>query len=219
MTITREQIKAARAMLDWSQKVLAEQCRDVSEPTIKLLETGRVRSTETTLSAIRQTLETAGIEFLAQNGVRFRDDLLTVIEPKEDGDNPYLRLMEDVYHTTRGKFGEILFSFVDQSLSPDDVVQQQMMIRKSGTSMRFLVRNGDTYLRYPPDEYRYLPKGFFLNNSTVIYGEKVAFFANQTSTAIIIRDKSIAEIQRMQFNLIWDMGEIPGRSTLMVAHG
>lgn len=212
MTVSREQIKAARAMLDWSQKVLAERCPDVSEPTIKLLESGRVNSTETTLNALRQTLEEAGIEFLPQNGVRFRNDLLTVVEPRHENDNVYLRLMDDVYHTIKARAGEVLFSYVDQSLSPPDVVDRQMMIRKAGGAMRFLVRNGDTFLRYPLDEYRYLPKGLYINNSTVIYGSKIAFLINNPYSAIVINDPNIAEIQRMQFNLIWNAGEAPTQS-------
>jgi DNA-binding XRE family transcriptional regulator len=211
--ISREQIKAARAMLDWSQKLLAEKCGDVSEPTIKLIESGKVNSTDTTLSAIKRTFENAGIEFTTQNGVRTRDDLLTVIEKADSQDNVYVRLLDDIYHTVQGRYGEVLFSFVDQSLSPQEVVDRQLLIRKAGTTMRFLVRNGDTFLRYPLDEYRYLPKGSYLNNSTVVYGNKIAFVINRLDKIIIINDADAAEIKRMEFGLIWSLGEKPTRTT------
>lgn len=210
--ISKEQIKAARAMLDWSQKVLAERCGDVSEPTIKLIESGKVNSTDATLTAIRRTLEAEGIEFTTQNGIRMRDDLLTVLEARDAQDNVYVRLLDDIYHTVNGRYGEVLFSFVDQSLSPQEVVDRQLLIRRAGTGMRFLVRNGDTFLRYPLDEYRYLPKGSYLNNSTVIYGDKVAYVINRLDKIIIIRDPDVTEIKRMEFNLIWQIGEKPVKS-------
>ena len=211
--ISREQIKAARAMLDWSQKLLAEKCATVSEPTIKLIESGKVNSTDATLSAIKLTLESAGIEFTPQNGVRFRDDLLTVLEKMDERENIYVRLLDDIYHTVQGRYGEVLFSFVNQALSPQEVVDRQLLIRKAGTTMRFLVRHGDTYLRYPLDEYRYLPKGSYLNNSIVVYGDKVAFVINRLDKIIIIHDPDAAEIKRMEFNLIWGIGEKPVQST------
>lgn len=211
--ISKEQIKAARAMLDWSQRLLAEKCSEVSEPTIKLIESGKVNSTETTLNAIKRTFENAGIEFTRQNGVRMRDDLLTVLERRDAGDNVYLRLLDDIYYTVKGTYGEVLFSFVDQSLSPQAVVDRQLLIRKDGGTMRFLVRNGDTFLRYPLDEYRYLPKGSYLNNSIVIYGNKIAFVINRLDKIIIINDADAAEIKRMEFELIWQLGKKPVKST------
>lgn len=211
--LTREQIKAARALLDWSQRELAEKCGDVSEPTIKLVETGRVNSTPATLGAIRDCFEAAGVEFLPQSGVRFRDDLLTVLEPKGKTDNVYVRLMEEVHHTVRGRYGEVLFSFIDQSLSSQEVVDRQLLIRKAGVGMRFLIRHGDTYVRYPLDEYRYLPKGKFVNNSTVVFGDKVAFVINRLDKIIIIRDPDVAEIKKMEFDMLWQAGGKPQKST------
>lgn len=217
--ITKEQIKAARAMLDWSQKTLAEQCADVSEPTIKLIETGKINSTSTTLGIIRATFEKAGLEFLPQKGVRFRDSLLTLIEKQNDNDNVYLRLMDDIYHTIRGKATEVLFSFVDQSLSPPEVVDRQVAIRKAGAPMRFLIRNGDDFMRFPVGEYRHLPNGYFLNNSTVIYGEKIAFVTNRYDKVIIIQDPDVAEIKRMEFELIWQQSEKPGEKSAKARTG
>lgn len=211
--ITRQQIKAARAMLDWSQKVLAEKCGAVSEPTIKLIESGKVNSTDNTLNALKLTLEAAGLEFLPQNGVRMRDDLLTVLEPANGSDNVYVRLLDDIYHTVKGNYGEVLFSFVNQALSPQEVVDRQLLIRRAGTTMRFLVRHGDTFLRYPLDEYRYLPKGMYLNNSMVVYADKIAFVINRLHKIVIIRDPDVADIKRMEFDLIWRMGDKPVKST------
>ncbi len=59
------QIRAARALLDWSQRQLAEKSK-LSVPTIKRMEgaMGPERSTEANVEAVRRALESAGIVFL-----------------------------------------------------------------------------------------------------------------------------------------------------------
>lgn len=215
--ITKEQIKAGRAMLDWSQKTLAEQS-GVSAPTIKLIEGGKINSTPDTLGTIAQTLENAGLEFLPQRGVRFRDDLITIIQKQDTNDNVFVKLLDDIYYTLKGTYGEILYSFVDNSLSPPEVTNRELLLRKEGITMRSLVRHGDTNLIYPLDEYRYLPKGCYANNPVIVYGKKFATVVkgnDQDGTveqAIIIHNAAIAEIKRKEFDIIWSVGDRPAKN-------
>ena len=67
--LTSEQIKMARAALDWSIDVLAEKT-DVSSRTIKRIEAqvGIPVATEANLRLIRETLQAAGIEFIGEAG-------------------------------------------------------------------------------------------------------------------------------------------------------
>lgn len=211
--ITKHQIRAARALLDWSQNTLAEKCPDVSAPTIKMIESGRSHSTPGTLGAIQKTLEDAGLEFLPQNGVRQRDDLVTVIEKQNENDNVYMRLLDDIYYTVKGTYGEILWSFIDESKSSEDIIAREVAIRKDGCTCRTLVRYGDTYLTYPLDEYRYLPKGHYLNNPCVVYGEKFAVVVSNEEKIIIIRDPAMTELKRKEFDIIWSMAEQPTKTT------
>ncbi|KPH08855.1 transcriptional regulator [Rhizobium acidisoli] len=64
--ITSEQIRAARALLRWEQKDLAEASR-VSLPSIKRLEgqPGALSAQERTIAAITEAFDAAGISFLA----------------------------------------------------------------------------------------------------------------------------------------------------------
>lgn len=63
------QVKAARALLAWSQHDLARSS-GVSYPTIARLEKedGNLGGRPTTIAAIRAALEQAGVEFIAENG-------------------------------------------------------------------------------------------------------------------------------------------------------
>ena len=67
--ISIRQLKAARALLDWSQMDLAA-ASEISYPTVARLETmdGPIGGRGSTAIAIRTALETAGVEFIEENG-------------------------------------------------------------------------------------------------------------------------------------------------------
>jgi transcriptional regulator with XRE-family HTH domain len=67
--ITIRQVKAARALLGWSQADLANRS-GVSEPTIARLESaeGELGGREGTGEKIRRAIESAGVEFIDENG-------------------------------------------------------------------------------------------------------------------------------------------------------
>jgi len=67
--VTTRQIKAARALLGWSQGDLAQHS-SISEPTIARLESadGPVAGRPKTAEKIRGALEKAGIQFIDENG-------------------------------------------------------------------------------------------------------------------------------------------------------
>ncbi|MDO9416220.1 helix-turn-helix domain-containing protein [Pararhizobium sp.] len=64
-----EQLRAARALLRWSQQDLADKC-DVSVPTIKRLEAmdGELSGHSNTLKTIEAALIAAGVQFIPENG-------------------------------------------------------------------------------------------------------------------------------------------------------
>jgi len=61
--ITGSQIRAARALLGWSQLDLADKSL-LSETAILKLETQRADSRTSTLMKVRKSLEAAGVEFI-----------------------------------------------------------------------------------------------------------------------------------------------------------
>jgi transcriptional regulator with XRE-family HTH domain len=66
--ITVEQLRAARALLGWSQTYLAEQA-GLSLPTVKRVEAERgPRVSEEGRLKLKRALELAGIEFIDENG-------------------------------------------------------------------------------------------------------------------------------------------------------
>lgn len=72
LKVSIRQIKAARALLGWSQDELAE-CSGISIPTIKRLEAaeGEFGGRAETREAVVAALQKAGIEFIHENGGGF----------------------------------------------------------------------------------------------------------------------------------------------------
>lgn len=66
--INAAQMRAGRALLDWSQNELAE-ASGVSLPTIKRMErVGPGRSAADTVAAVQKALEAGGLAFIPENG-------------------------------------------------------------------------------------------------------------------------------------------------------
>lgn len=67
MTMTPSQSRAARGLVDWSQQELADRS-NLSQSTIRDFEKGRRVPSVNNLGAIRAALESAGVEFIPENG-------------------------------------------------------------------------------------------------------------------------------------------------------
>jgi len=65
--ITPEQCRAARGLLAWSQQELAKKAR-VGVVTVHQLETASSQPRPATLDVVRRAFETAGVEFIDENG-------------------------------------------------------------------------------------------------------------------------------------------------------
>lgn len=68
--ISAIQVKMARAALGWGVRDLAA-AAELSGDTVNRLERGE-RLRRRTLSAVRECMEKAGVEFLPENGVRLK---------------------------------------------------------------------------------------------------------------------------------------------------
>ena len=65
--ITPDQLRAARAIVNWSRDQLAE-ASGVTTRTLARLEAGQTKAQASTATAIRTALESAGVIFVSPNG-------------------------------------------------------------------------------------------------------------------------------------------------------
>lgn len=208
--ITPEQIRAARAILKWGQNDLAA-ASDVSVPSIANIETERQKPHDTTLRKIHDALHAAGVEFI-EGGVRRTQNLIRIYE----GDDCYLRLMDDAFLALSKEKGEILLSGADERRSTPEVTEKTRAMRRSGIRMRFLVQDKNTFLMGPPDEYRWLDDSLYVDGDVkVIFADTVAYLMtwHGTPRAVMINDKTITEENRRIFNFLWNISRKPTHTT------
>ena len=65
--ILPEQLRAARALLDWTREDLAN-VSGITVRTLARIESSQTMPRQATLEALAAALETAGIEFIPENG-------------------------------------------------------------------------------------------------------------------------------------------------------
>jgi hypothetical protein len=109
--------------------------------------------------------------------------------------------------------GEILFSGADDARSPPAVIEKLDAMRAAGIGMRSLIKEGNTLVTGPLQEYRWMPTGLFVDGDVkVIYDDHVAYLVSWSGTprVIVIEDGTIAEEARRQFEFVWSQAsEVP----------
>jgi hypothetical protein len=65
--LTASQCRAARGLLDWTQQQLADAAR-IGIATVRLLEGEVTETRHATLAVVRRAFESAGVEFIDENG-------------------------------------------------------------------------------------------------------------------------------------------------------
>ena len=208
--IKPNQIIAARGLLRWSQDDLAK-ASGVHTQTIKKIEMGDTDNPRiNTINPIIEAFSHSGVLF-KEGGAVLQQDFLTIIE----GPNAFAKLMDRTFHILRDEgIDEVLFGFSNNRASSEEVVQTQMKMRETlGVRFRFLVQNGDTFLRYPINEYRYIPEGHFHPLPYVIFGNYYALMSNSNQDVNLYKDTGLSQINRSQFEIIWNNSQKPTEST------
>lgn len=65
--LTASQSRAARGLLDWTQQQLADAAH-IGVATVRVFEAERAAPRQATLIVIRRAFESAGVEFIDENG-------------------------------------------------------------------------------------------------------------------------------------------------------
>ena len=208
--VTPHQIRAARALLDWSQNDLGAHT-GLSQAAIANIETGKHRPNEGTLSAILKAFTLGGIEFI-DGGVRVRPDSLEVIEGHD-----FAARMPAIYFETMLRYNadEVLINGVDFSIVDDktraEVRTNIERIQSAGKRQRILVEEGTKAkdIIGPPEWHRAIPSDIFsASTPSFIYHDCFAMMLIDKEQIIVIRNGNLAEHQRRQFEYLWDMGKV-----------
>lgn len=206
---TIEQIRAARALLDWSQSDLAEYA-GLSQTGIARIENGTNQPNSSTLEKIKSAFENADIEFLGENGVRKRTGEIKVLK----GQDGFINFMNDVYDTVKDKGGEICVYNVDEKnwikwMGETKYKEHsaRMSEIKEKLFTKIIIEEGDWFfIANEFAEYRWFPKNLFNRQSFYAYGNKLALirFEENTVQVMILNESEFTQGFRVLFNIAWD---------------
>jgi len=212
--ITSGQIKAARALLNWSQEELAGNA-SLSVATIRKLELGHISPRHSTTSVIRRAIENAGLEFMDSDGVRRRHKSVAVYEGTDGIDG----FFEDIRRTL-GRMGgnaggdlSIVASPALQSVlggNEDYNRRLQEILRANAVAhIKYLISgNGQARPVLPRLECRALSTHYIDPVPFYIYGNKYALVTPEAGRAriIVVHSASTAEASRRCFQSMWEKG-------------
>jgi transcriptional regulator with XRE-family HTH domain len=206
-SLTARQIKAARALLDWSQDDLAA-AAELSVATIRKLELGFISPRHSTTHDIRKCFEDAGLEFIEPGGVRHRPDEITMLE----GQKGLITFFDNVYQYARRNGGEILCVCPSEKpylgLSGAKIHIERMIAIKNTISAKcLLTEDGENIKCDSYSEYRLISKHFIDSVPFYIYDNKYAIFDFDTDISpkiFITSSYTISQAFRRQFYSMWE---------------
>jgi hypothetical protein len=134
-------------------------------------------------------------------------------------------LLDDAFLTLKDSNGEILFFYVDNELSSEEVINNAIRMRRNGIRFRALINENKPYCLFPLKEYRTIPEVLFHNNPILVYADKVGFVIDSptptetdNSSCYIVRNASYANAMRLIFEALWQGHKTPAQSTAPASH-
>lgn len=208
--ITIAQIRAARALLGWSQSDLAEYA-GLSQTGIARIENGTNKPNSRTIDKIKAAFDHADIEFIEESGVKKRLSEVRIFEGVEG----MRQFFNDLYQTAKDVGGDIcLFngmpSRLKEWLGDDwyDMHNKRMLKIKDNYSYKIIVKRGETNL---PAQgyatYKFFPENLFNEKTIYMFGDKVYFRdrSNEKQIRLIrIEQAEIAKSMKILFDIAWE---------------
>lgn len=215
--ITGRQIRAARSLLDWTAQDLATKS-GLTRETVSRIEADTVQARDESLGKIVKIIDAYGVEFIENQGVRFKPSGIEVYEGLARFDEFYDFLYEHL--SVYG--GEVCLSIYDESVlaknrsDPNKHRARMREVTERDPTITFRVLTsisnftsfGYAQYRQPKNDLP-SPTGFYA------FGDCLALlsFADPASPYIIvIHSAPMAAAYKQNFYTLWDHSNIPPTS-------
>ncbi len=202
--ISKRQIRAARALLDWGQGDLAKSC-GISLTAINNIDRGRTVPRMETLRKIRKVLEREGIEFISGDGVRMRENVFNVVT--FEGAEAFPRFLNDILDTLKREGGEALHILESEEYFIKNYreigFRYYQEFVKHHLREKILMSEG-SMIKYGPvstSQYRWVSKEFAAQVLSSVYGNKYTIYLPHK--IVTIENHEIAETYRRRFYESW----------------
>lgn len=207
--ITPTQMRSARAMLDLSQGQVAENL-GIAANTLSKIESGQIDTPASRSTEIQNFYERSGIEFIENEGIRWKKAEVR----KYEGKQGFLTFMLHVYETIAKQGGPYCVANVDErdwmrTLGEDvalDLRKRTAALRK--VEAKILVKEGDwNFTATDYAKYMWLPEDVMGETPFYIFGDNLAFiqFAeNVEDVKVYVLEQSLfSKSFKKMFDAIW----------------
>jgi len=205
MLITADQIRAARALKNWSQTDLAERT-GLAVPTIANIELGKQMPGKSTIEKIIDAFSVSGIHF-TKNGVEFSQneifsligdgkfknflfDALQTLQQLPPKDRVFMAINAEDIATTQEEI-DLYAEMLKNKISLKRIVSEKAIINISQFDTKVIQH------KYSDDK-----------GAVFLFANKIGFYTgkdeDQEPTTLIVTNARIAEIYRKTFTYMWD---------------
>ncbi len=210
---TIEQIRAARALLDWSQSDLADHA-GLSQTGIARIENGTNKPNSSTLTKIESAFDKADVEFLAERGVQKRTNEIRIFHG-QDGFTEFLQDVHSVVQNTKEQTSIVVNNVSEAEFlrwEGDYANIHQERMKNANVHYQIIIAAGDqNFTASEYAEYRCVPTDVFSSVSYYIYGDRTALidFNEDDVVVYLMNNAAIANFYREEFEKIWAKAEVP----------
>ena len=208
MLVTPDQIRAGRALINWSQADLAERS-GLARPTIVNIENGAQLPEFKTLEKIVSAFDTVGIQFGINESVRRKEQDVKIYRGREE----FQQFFTELYEHIKISGDQLFVSNVDdrewlkaRGKKFEDDYFSKMRAIKDKIDYRALIKLGDNYMTASSFKtYRHVPEEDFATVPFHVYADRLSIFLFLDEPVIIsIRDQEAADTYKEKFLVQWE---------------
>jgi transcriptional regulator with XRE-family HTH domain len=204
--ISSAQVRAARGLLNWTQSELADKC-NLTKATIANIENDKHHLTSKTANKIHQAFRSAKVEFLINDGIRSKFDIVKTL----DGSEGVIYLLNDIYDSVKDVGGCVKISGIEKKslikIIDNEYLEmhENRMEKVNNLSSKILSSDEAEDIEYKSyREYRQIPSEYFFPLPIYIYDRKVAFVMLDPLRVLLIENFHLFLVNSNQFDMIWD---------------
>jgi transcriptional regulator with XRE-family HTH domain len=214
--IEPRQIRAARALLNWSQGDLAK-ASGIAVSSIKNIENNITSARKDSLTQIHNAFENAGLEFLSNSGVRFKSSDVEVYEGKER----FHDFTDFIYYYLAQNGGDVCISAVDEGLfrkyrKDFELYRQRMKDLVEGGRVTVRILATESTFTSSWAQYKWQPRQSSVQTSFYAFGNCLALISFDHDPApyvVLLKAGPFAEAYRHAFEIAWEKAKAPPKKT------
>lgn len=211
--ITGRQIRAARGLLGWDATVLAEKT-GLTRETVSRIETSIVQPHEKTLAKIHRAFDETGVEFIENQGVRFKPNDIEVYE----GSERFHDFTEFVYEHLKQYGGDVCISAVDEGQflkfrKDPELYRKRMkeLVDRGDVSVRILATESKftsifAKFKWQPQQQSVAATSFYAFGNCLAL---ISFASEPPPYVVLHKSGPFAEAYRHAFNIAWENAKDP----------